>query len=290
MVSVVIAAHDEEAVIGACLDALRASDLPLEVVVSANGCTDRTAAVAQEHGARVVDRPEPGKAAALNAAEPLVGSFPRIYLDADIVVPAGAVDGVVAALESSPGALAAVPRRVVSTRGRPLPVKAYYAVNERLPVYRDGLFGRGMITLSEAGRARFGSFPVVTADDLFVDSLFTRAEKVQAADVEIVVEAPYSTRELVARLVRVRRGNARMRQAEGGRGSVRPPDRWAWLRDVVLRDPRLLPAAVPYLAITLVAGALARRDSDGWGRDASSRSRAGSAATPPGTTATRRSR
>ena len=277
MVSVLIAAHDEEAVIGACLDAVRVTALPLEVVVSANGCTDRTVSVARAHGAQVVDRQEPGKAAALNAAEPLVHSFPRVYLDADIVVPPGAVDRLVAVLESSPEALAVVPRRVLDTGGRPALVRAYYAVNERLPAYRDGLFGRGVITLSEVGRARFGSFPVVTADDLFVDSLFTRAERVQADDVVIVVEAPYTTRELLARLVRVRRGNARMRAGAGETPPVRPSDRWAWLRDVVLRDPRLLPAAVPYVAITLLAGALARRKTDDWGRDQSSRSRASTA-------------
>lgn len=54
MVSVVIAAHNEEAVIGGCLDALLAqrTDTPLEVVVSANGCTDRTAEAAEARGFR----------------------------------------------------------------------------------------------------------------------------------------------------------------------------------------------------------------------------------------------
>ena len=46
--------------------------------------------------------------------------------------------------------------------------------------------------------------------------------------------------------------------------------------DVVLPHPRLLPAAVPYLLITLLAGVLARRavkPGDGWGRDDSTRRR-----------------
>ena len=52
MASVVIAAHNEEAVIGRTLDALLASAAghSLEVVVSANGCTDQTVAVASRRG------------------------------------------------------------------------------------------------------------------------------------------------------------------------------------------------------------------------------------------------
>jgi hypothetical protein len=55
---------------------------------------------------------------------------------------------------------------------------------------------------------------------------------------------------------------------------VRSTDRWAWLREVVLPDPRLIPAAVPYVSITLIAGLLARRRvaaGHGWGRDESTR-------------------
>ena len=45
MPSVVIAAHNEEDVIGQCLDALLSQNLPerLEIVVSANGFVDRIA-------------------------------------------------------------------------------------------------------------------------------------------------------------------------------------------------------------------------------------------------------
>ena len=55
---------------------------------------------------------------------------------------------------------------------------------------------------------------------------------------------------------------------------VRAADRWAWLREVVLPDPRLIPAALPYLSITLIASLLARRrpaTGHGWGRDESTR-------------------
>jgi glycosyltransferase involved in cell wall biosynthesis len=277
MVSVIIAAHNEEAVIGPCIEALRDQDseTPLQIIVSANGCTDRTAEVAAVHGATVVDRGEAGKPEALNAAERIATSYPRVYLDADIIVPPGAIDQIVTAMSTSPETLAAVPRRRIDTTDRPIPVRAYYAINERLPAFRKGLFGRGMITLSEAGRSRFDDFPSMIADDLFVDSLFSEPEKTEVSDVEVVVEAPYRTRDLLARLIRVRRGNAQMRASSRSGEielSVRPSDRWAWLRDVVLSEPRLAFAAIPYVAITLLAGVLARRKTGArWGRDESTR-------------------
>lgn len=276
MVSIVIAAHDEESTIGSCLNALReGTEADAEIIVSANGCSDRTAEVAREHGAIVIDRPEPGKVGALNAADAIAKRFPRIYLDADILVPAGGVEALERLLEG--GALAAVPQRRVNTAGRPLSVRAYFAINQRLPAFRDGLFGRGMIAVSETGRRRFDRFPSLIADDLFLDSQFSREEKAESSDVEVVVEAPRTTRALMNRLVRVRRGNAQMRSASADgeiAGGVRESDRWAWLRDVVLPHPHLVFAAVPYLCITLIAALRARRSprgDDGWGRDASTR-------------------
>ncbi len=275
MVSVVIAACNEEAVLGACLDALRSQvgTDPIDIVVSANGCTDRTALVATAGGARVVERSEPGKAGALNAGDAIAQGYPRIYLDADIVPPADAVNALVAELEHG-RALAVVPRRRLDTTARPWPVKAYFAINERLPAFRDGLFGRGMIALSAEGRARFGDFPALIADDLFLDSQFSPMEKSEASGAVVVVETPRTTRDLVRRLVRVRRGNAQLRGASARVGvRVRDADRTAWL-SVVARDPRLVPAAVPYVAITLLAAVLARRTprpAGAWGRDDSTR-------------------
>lgn len=279
MPSIVIAAHNEENVIGRILDALLAQQLgePLEIIVSANGCTDDTVAVATRPGVVVIDRPEPGKAAAVNAGDRVATGFPRIYLDADILVPPGGLAALVGRFAESPSTLAVVPRRRIDTAGRPWPVRAYFSINAKLPAFRTGLFGRGMIVLSESGRARFDAFPALIADDLFLDSHFTAAEKAEVSSVEVVVAAPFTTRDLVRRLVRVRRGNAEMRAAAAADRidvQVRQADRGAWLRDVVLPNPRLLPATIPYVAITLIAGFLARRRvrvGDGWGRDESTR-------------------
>jgi glycosyltransferase involved in cell wall biosynthesis len=272
MTSVVIAAHNEAAVIGATLRALRSGAAPdgLDITVVANGCTDGTAAVAGAvSGVRVVELESPGKPAALNAGDEVAVGFPRVYLDADIQIPATALATVTRALDTH---LAAVPGRALDLAGRPLLVRAYYAIHSRLPVFADGLFGRGVIALSAGGRARFDRFPEIMADDLFLDAQFTVDEKCVVEEVTSRVATPLRTADLVRRLVRVRAGNAALRAGSAG-SAVRSAARLSWLRDVVLPRPWLAPAAVCYVGITLTAALLARRAraATTWGRDESSR-------------------
>lgn len=268
MTSVVIAAHNEAAVIGRCLDALLADAPPggLDVTVVANGCTDDTAAVAAARpGVRVLSLPEPGKAGALNAGDEVAVGFPRLYLDADIVLAPGSVPALVAAVEG--GLLAASPARRLDTARRPLAVKAYYAINRRLPAFRDALYGRGAIALSATGRGRFDRFPALHADDLYLDSLFEVGEKREVAGAVSTIATPRRTGDLIRRLVRVRAGNRAMR---GLSATTRAARRSSWLRDVVLPRPWLAPAGAVYAAITLIAERRSRGATD-WGRDESSR-------------------
>jgi len=282
--SIVIAARNEAAVVGRCLDAVLAGAGPgeFDVTVVANGCTDATAQVAAARpGVRVLELAGGGKVAALNAGDAVAVGFPRVYLDADIVIPAAGVRALGDALAvagEGPGAgvLAVTARRVVDVSRSPLLVRSYYAVNSRLPVFQDALFGRGVVALSAEGRGRFDRFPDVVADDLFLDSLFTAAEKREVGSVSARVAAPRRTRDLLRRLVRVRRGNASLRAAlaaSGSYGTGRGPAWSSWLRDVALRDPALIPAAACYAAITVTACVLARlpQRPGAWGRDDSSR-------------------
>ena len=276
MTSIVIAAHNEAGVIGRCLDTLLTEAAPgeFDVTVVANGCTDDTAQVAAARvGVRVLDLATAGKVGALNAGDEVALGYPRIYLDADIVVTTSGIRALCEALDDSgigPGTriLATTGRREVDTRGSSLPVRAYFAINSRLPVFRHALFGRGVFALSAEGRRRFGRFPDVVADDLFVDSLFASSEKREVASVSAGVTAPRSTRDLVRRLIRVRRGNASVRAAlpvdashHGAaalQGAGRRRARMSWLSEVVLPHPTLIPAAVCYVAITVTAAILAR--------------------------------
>jgi glycosyltransferase involved in cell wall biosynthesis len=261
--SIIIPAHNEGTRLGANLTLLTdgVSAEEFEIIVVANGCTDNTVNIAKSFpGVRVIDLPEAGKAGALRAGDEAATRLARIYLDADIPLAAAEARALATAI-SQPGAFAATGRRRVVTKGSGLPVRAYYAVNRRLPVFKDGLFGRGVIALSAAGRARFGEFPTMIADDLFLDSLFESHEKRHLDEVVTTVTAPRSTVQLVRRLARVRSGNRSMREIS----AARPASQSSWLRHVVLPRPWLWPAGVCYAVVTVSAEVMSRRTTLTWG-------------------------
>jgi glycosyltransferase involved in cell wall biosynthesis len=273
--SVVIPAHDEEAVIGRLLQALGDARDRLEVIVACNGCTDATASIARQHGAHVVEVSAASKIAALNAADHAAATFPRVYVDADVILTGRAVLAMAEAL-ADPGVLCAAPPLIVDVADRPLAVRAYYAVWCRIPYLRDSHVGSGVYAMSAAGRARFDRFPDVIADDLLGRNLFTRSERAVVATDPFVVQAPRTLRALVRRRIRIDAGNLELAArtdlpALPGAGERVDP----WWRAVTGR-PWLAPAAVCYAAVNLVARLAARRltarnGSIDWRRDDTTR-------------------
>ncbi|HSB40059.1 MAG TPA: glycosyltransferase [Gaiellaceae bacterium] len=82
--SVLIAARDEEARIGATVEALRRSFPEAEVLVADDGSRDSTAAAAERAGARVVRLPRLGKGQALTLAEREAPPGRLLLCDADL--------------------------------------------------------------------------------------------------------------------------------------------------------------------------------------------------------------
>jgi glycosyltransferase involved in cell wall biosynthesis len=272
--SVVIPAHNEEAVIQrtlAPLAALAAAGT-VDVVVAANGCTDDTVARARRvPGVRVLDLAEASKVAALNAADAATDQFPRIYLDADVVATPESVVAVLDALAAGPE-LAARPPFVYDVDGARSLVRAYYRARLRLPANTTALWGAGCYAMSRAGRSRFGQFPGLVADDYFVDTLFDPHEK-RVVDVEpVVVRTPRTSRALGRVLRRTYGGNAelhRFARAGGHRAPVASGNLRALLRSV--RSPAGLGDATVYAAFSL-AGRSPAGGRATWHRDESSRS------------------
>jgi glycosyltransferase involved in cell wall biosynthesis len=197
--SVVIPAHNEEAVVLRCLGTLLRDARPgeLQVVVVANGCTDRTADLVRASGlpVDVIETEVGSKPLALNRGDAAVDAFPRFYLDADVEMNIDAVRKIVARLGRG-DVQAAGPHMVFEMSRRPWSVRAYYDVWQRLPHATTGRLG-GAYAVSRTGRARFDEFPSVTADDLFVQDLFAPNERAEVDGAEFVVHAPYSLRGLI---------------------------------------------------------------------------------------------
>lgn len=159
----------------------------LDVIVVANGCTDDTAEVAASFGppVRVLSIPVASKREALRAGDEAAKDFPRIYVDADVELAVADIRAL-----GRPGALAGGPQRDLDLAGRPWLVRSYYAVWERLPEVRSGLFGRGVIGLSEAGYTRVADLPPLLADDLVASLAFQPAERVIVPGARVVVHTP----------------------------------------------------------------------------------------------------
>jgi hypothetical protein len=83
--TILVAARDEEAAIGATVSALRAAFPDSEVLVADDGSRDATARLAEEVGATVLRLPRRGKGQALSAAERAAPPGRLLLCDADLV-------------------------------------------------------------------------------------------------------------------------------------------------------------------------------------------------------------
>jgi hypothetical protein len=278
MVSVVVPAHNEAQVLGRLLGQLAPAGTPddVDVIVVANGCTDDTAQIAGGHGprVRVLSIPVPSKREALLAGDQAATSFPRIYVDADVEIGLADIRALAGAL-ARPGALAAGPERVLALSGASWLVRWYYDVWARLPEVRSGLFGRGVIALSEAGQARVAGLPPLLADDLAASLVFGPGERVIVPGARVVVHVPRTFGDLLRRRVRAAMGVNQVEEAEGTPGSsarTRPRDLLALVR----AEPGLAPKVTLFLAVAVAARRRAHREVQRnqystWLRDESSR-------------------
>lgn len=270
--SIIIPARNEASSIARTLKALF-TDIEadcLDVIVACDGCTDETANIVRGLGlgVRVVELPPLGKVAALRAAEAMTSILPRIYLDADVEVPGSAVMNVVEALRA--GAVAARPPLRFCTAGASWLVRRYYAARCRIPSVVSDLCGAGIYGLSASARSRFGDFPDVTADDLFIARL-VYAEEITIVRCEpVIVTTPTTARALLSVMARIYRGNREMRRklpqlafkpvsyaARGLLRQARYPSAWI---DVCV-----------YAGLSLLGRLASRLSTEEWERDETSR-------------------
>lgn len=298
--SIVIPAHNEGRVIGRLLDALLAdTSVPgPDIVVVCNGCTDDTARVAAGRGdrVRVVEIPTPSKHRALRVGDEHAKGFPRLYVDADVVVGAADVRALVGALERNPELLAAAPGRDIPLAGCAWPVRAYYRVWQRLPAVREGLFGRGVIAVTEPGHERLAALPPLMADDLAASLAFGPGERRVVEAARVVVRPPRTWSDLIRRRVRAATSSAEFERYQAARRAEAPesvseqaPERapepvseqtartgTADLRALLWARPALLPGVVVFVVAALAARrgsrkAIRDQDFSTWLRDESSR-------------------
>ena len=269
----VVPAHNEAAVIGRMLDALApiVTDGTAEVVVVANGCSDDTAEVAGRDGVTVIEIEQGHKPSALNAGDDAARSFPRFYIDGDVVIAADDLVAMARRLDD-PGVEAVAPRLLLDMTNSSAVVRSYHRFWSCLPGVKDSLAGRGCFGVSETGRSRWSEFPDVVADDQFVNGHFNEDERVVDPSVTSVVTVPADVSSLIARKRRSHRGNIELARS----GMSSSSSKSSWLR-VLRSDPARLVDLPAFLALTTMVRLAARRDaragSTSWGADRTSRAR-----------------
>lgn len=277
LASVIIPAHNESASIARTLAALREGRAPgdLDVVVVCNGCTDDTADRARraDPEVRVIEIAEPSKVAAVKVGNGVTDVFPRIHLDADIELAGRSIPALLEPLQSG-RALATAPRRVVPRDDCSVLVASYYDVWEQLPQVRAGLFGRGVVAVTEAGQARISALPRLMSDDLGMSDSFSDAEREVVDEAVAVVRPPRTVADLVRRRIRIVTGNVQAADEGVRRTTSRTTP--ATLRALVLDRPGLAPRIPVFVAVHLAATLGARKalragDFTTWQRDESSR-------------------
>ena len=105
-------------------------------------------------------------------------------------------------------ALAARPPISYDTNRSAILVRSYYRARVRVPAVMGSVRGAGVYGLSEVGRARFGPYPDITADDLYVDQCFKRSEIEIVGSAPVRVTAPRRTADLLRILRRNYQGKA----------------------------------------------------------------------------------
>lgn len=200
-VSIIIPAHNEEAVIARCLSVLlnSATHVKIEIVVVCNACRDRTVEIARSYvpAVKVVETEIPGKTHALNLGDEVATTFPRFYIDADVQLSLPDICRIADLLRNG-GAFAAAPRAQVDLGNSSRAVRAFYFVEQQLPWFREGIGNSGVYALSSQGRSRFNHFPDITTDDSYVRLQFRPDERITVQDTVSIVTAPADLKSLVA--------------------------------------------------------------------------------------------
>lgn len=275
--TVIIAAFNESAVIQDTIMALLSDKPQFQIVVICNGCTDDTAKVVQENFKSVICHSvkQASKSLAIRYAESLKPGFPRLYLDADIILRGVDVTALFEISKSVQTPFLLIPGSKVVDEECSYWVKKFYRAWYQSPHVIDSGYGAGAYLINESGRARFSVWPQLTADDAFVRTQFNLAETKVTNNYLAQVKAPRTLWSLIKVKTRSKFGNLQLgkffRESKHSRHDVERRDQ---IHDP--SHPRIaLSDKLVYLFVNTVSFAFAKLQiktgNEKWHRDESNR-------------------
>ncbi len=209
--SVVVPVHDEARILGRTVPSLLAATEGdgAEVIFVCNGCEDDSADLLRalcigRPDIRVLELPEAGKTAALDAGDAVATLFPRFYLDADVEARPGIFQELCAVLESGGADLVSPAIRwdlTNATTSSRMLARTWLA----LPHARTNAYHH-LLGLSASGRARWGRFPRTFGDDNFIEAMIPAERRRVVPAAVITTRPPNSFRDWVYVRARWRTG------------------------------------------------------------------------------------
>jgi cellulose synthase/poly-beta-1,6-N-acetylglucosamine synthase-like glycosyltransferase len=272
--SVIVAAHDEVAVIADKVADVLASDYParlLELIVASDGSADGTVGAARRAGAtRVLDLPRVGKLPALNRAAEVSSGEILVLTDADTLFERRTLRELVSNFaDERVGGVAANVVRCVDEDGRPVARgEGLYWRYERLVKRLEDRVGSVVSASGHlyAVRRRFFAPSTLAAatDDFLISSQVVRAGGRLAFDESaiVLVATPEEAGTELRRKVRVMNGGLRAALALGD--ALLPTRTGLYAVEVVFH--KLLRRLVAFFLVALLASSavLAARDPAWW--------------------------
>jgi len=213
--SVIIAAHNEGAVIEATLRSVLANrlDRPVQVIVVANGCSDDTAEKARKFSpdVEVVETPVGNKINAINLGDRAAKYFPRAFLDADCQLSENLLQNVANEFDDPDVRIVAPGVKYVYQGHNPF-LAGYYHLWRSLPYVKRNTMARGFYAIDQRLRERYVEFPSLIADDKFIRNLTKPAERRVAGDCFTTVHLPENFHDLLKVKTRWTFGNLELAQ------------------------------------------------------------------------------
>jgi len=209
--TVIIPAYNERAVIGQLLSSIYdgAKNNNYQVVVACNGCSDNTYEYVKEQFPFIncINIVEGSKTNAINQAEKIATGYPRLYIDADVIITSQDINKLILKANSVNSPILCAPRASINTTKSHFIVKAYYRTWQKTKFYINHGFGSGIYVLNQPAREMFDIFPNIIADDGYVREFLNSNEIVVVEDAKSTVQAPVKLIDLIKIKSRSKLGN-----------------------------------------------------------------------------------